>query len=88
MRKAKDKVMRPSAARADEVLPEYDFSRSRPNKYASRFQAGSAVVVLDPDIAAIFPSAAEVNEALRALAGVIRRNRSKRTPASRNVRPS
>jgi hypothetical protein len=34
---------------ADEILPEYDFSRARPNKYASRFTAGSKIVVLDPD---------------------------------------
>ena len=67
MKKAKTKQARARASSRDEILPEYDFSRSRPNKYASRFQAGSAVVVLDPDIAAVFPSATEVNEALRAL---------------------
>jgi len=61
-------------ADADEILPEYDFSRARPNKYASRYAAGSNVVVLDPDVAAVFPSAGEVNEALRALAGIIRKH--------------
>jgi len=81
-KKTKTKQARVRSASADEVLPEYDFSRSRPKKYASRVQAGSAVVVLDPDIAAIFPSATEVNEALRALAGVIRRSRSRRVKAS------
>jgi hypothetical protein len=86
MKKAKTKQARARTASTDEVLPEYDFSRSRPNTYASRFQAGSAVVVLDPDIAAIFPSATEVNEALRALAGVIRRSRSRRAPVSRDVK--
>jgi len=25
---------------ADEILPEYDFSRASPNKYASRYLAG------------------------------------------------
>jgi len=30
----------------DEVLPEYDFSKAIPNKYASRYAAGSSVVVL------------------------------------------
>ncbi len=59
----------------DEILPEYDFSRSRPNKYASRYAAGSIVVVLEPDVAAAFPSAGEANEALRALAGIIRKHR-------------
>lgn len=83
MKKAKTKPARARAASADEILPEYDFSRSRPNKFVSRFQAGSAIVVLDPDIAAIFPSAAEVNEALRALAGVIQRSRSRRARVSR-----
>jgi len=82
VKKAKTKQVRARTASKDEVLPEYDFSRSRPNKFASRFQAGSAVVVLDPDIAAVFPSAREVNEALRALAGVIRRSRSRRVKAS------
>jgi hypothetical protein len=69
-------------ADADEILPEYDFSRALPNKYASRYAAGSAVVVLEPDVAAAFPSSGEANEALRALAGIIQKHRSRR-PASR-----
>jgi len=39
---------------ADEILPEYDFSRASRHKYASRYAAGSAVVVLEPDAAAAF----------------------------------
>jgi hypothetical protein len=66
----------------DEILPEYDFSRARPNKYASRYAAGSVVVVLEPDVAAMFPNAGEANEALRALAGLIRKHRPRR-PVSR-----
>ena len=62
----------------DEILPEYDFSRARPNKYASRYAAGSVVVVLDPDVAAMFPSGGEANEALRALAGLIRKHGPRR----------
>ena len=65
----------------DEILPEYDFSRASRNKYASRYAAGCAVVVLEPDVAAAFPSAGEANEALRALAGIIQKHRSRR-PAS------
>jgi len=70
---------------ADEILPEYDFSRARPNKYASRYAAGSNVVVLDPDVAAAFPNAEEVNDALRALAGIIHRHAPRRTPARRSA---
>jgi hypothetical protein len=69
-------------ADADEILPEYDFRRSAPNKYASRYLAGSTVVVLEPDVAAAFPSSGEANEALRALAGIILKRRSRR-PALR-----
>ena len=66
----------------DEILPEYDFSRSSRNKYASRYAAGSAVVVLEPDVAAAFPNSGEANEALRALAGIIQKHRRRR-PVSR-----
>jgi hypothetical protein len=72
-----------SHARAkDEILPEYDFSRARPNKYAARYPKGSIVITLDPAVAAAFPGAREANEALRALAGRARRQRT-RKPASR-----
>jgi hypothetical protein len=67
----------------DDILPEYDFSRARPNKYASRYAAGSIVVVLEPDVAAVFPSAGQANEALRALAGIIQKHRPRRTASGR-----
>jgi hypothetical protein len=54
MKNAKTKQARARAASPDEILPEYDFSRSWPNKYASRFQAGSAVVVLDQTLPRYF----------------------------------
>ena len=69
---------------ADDILPEYDFNHASRNKYASRYKAGSAVVVLDPDVAAAFPSSSEANEALRALAGIIRKHRGRR-PTSRRT---
>lgn len=59
----------------DEILPQYDFSDSRPNPYAARYSVGSAVIVLDPDVALMFPNAVEVNEALRALGGIIQKHR-------------
>lgn len=62
----------------DEILPDYDFRHGRRNKYASRYAEGSNVVVLDPDVAAVFRSADEVNAALRALAAVIKGHRPKR----------
>ncbi len=46
---------------------EYDFSNGSRGKYYKRYQAGSNIVVLDPEIAAVFNSSEAVNEALRAL---------------------
>ena len=89
MKKASRKTTRarrPAVSRvadADDILPEYDFSGARRNPYAARFAAGSNVVVLDPDVAAVFPDSAAVNEALRALAGIIRRTKGgRRSPRS------
>lgn len=84
MRKAKPKKMRTRHVGIDEVLPEYDFSRSRPNKYASRYAKGCLVVTLDPDVATVFPGTREANDALRALAGVIRSHKTRR-PARRSA---
>ena len=36
-------------------------------KYFEAYRAGTNVVLLDPDVAAAFPDAASVNEALRGL---------------------
>ena len=69
----------------DEILPEYDFSRARPNKYASRYAKGSIVIALDPDVAAVFPGTRQANEALRALAGLIRKHQPRRTAARQSA---
>jgi len=57
---------------------EYDFSRGRRGKYAKRYARGSNVVVLDPDVARLYPDGDAVNLALRALAEVAPR-RAKRS---------
>ena len=56
----------------DEILPEYSLKGSVRNKYADRFARGTSVVLLDPDVAEVFPDAASVNRALRALAQIIK----------------
>ena len=78
MKKKNGKGQDSDRADIDEILPEYDFSRARRNKYASRYAAGSITVVLEPDVAAVFRSSLEANEALRALAGIIRKHRPRR----------
>jgi hypothetical protein len=67
---------RPARVGPDEILPEYDFTGARPNPYAVRYAQGTNLVLLDPDVAAVFPDAAAVNDALRALAGIAARTRA------------
>ena len=55
-----------------EMREEYDFSKAVRGKYAERFAKGSNVIVLDPDVARVFPDAGAVNEALRVLAQSVR----------------
>src|SRR5580704_10124410 len=78
MKRQRSKGRAGKAVDADEILPEYDFSRASRNKYASRYATGSAVIVLEPDVAAAFPTSGEANEALRALAGIIKKHRVRR----------
>ena len=54
----------------DEMRPEYDFSNAVRAKYADKIKDGSNVVVLDPDVAAVFPDSKAVNDALRKAAGL------------------
>lgn len=68
----------------DELREEYDFTPEQlqkgvRGKYSAQYAKGVNIVRLDPDVADVFPDSASVNEALRALAGVIRKR--ERRPA-------
>jgi len=52
---------------SDDMQPEYDFSGGVRGKYYAEYQRSQNVVVLDPDVAAVFSDSASVNEALRML---------------------
>ena len=64
----------------DELRPEYsfDYSKAKPNPFAGDLQGRTVAVVLDPDVAEVFPDTTAVNSALRVLASVARRARSPR----------
>jgi hypothetical protein len=55
--------------RADEVdeddIPEMDLSGGVRGKYYERYQQGTNIVVLEPDVARVFNNSAVVNQALR-----------------------
>jgi hypothetical protein len=68
--------MNKARERNNEMLREYDFSQGIRGKYARRYIKGSNVVVLEPDVAKVFPNAQAVNSSLRSLAEIIRRRKS------------
>ena len=56
-----------------DMREEYDFSKGVRGKYADRFAEGTNVVVLEPDVAELYPDSESVNRALRLLADLARR---------------
>ena len=73
MKKAKSK--RVKEADRDTMRPEYDFSNGVRGVTAARYREGTNIIVLDPELMDVFPDSDAVNEALRALAPVLRRRK-------------
>jgi hypothetical protein len=67
---------------------EYDFSKGKRGITAARYAEGADVVVIDPDVLDVFPDAVSINEALRALAPVLRQRRVRRPPTKPMQRPA
>ena len=76
------------------MRPEYDFSQGVRGKHYQAYRAGTNVVLLEPDIAAVFPDSASVNQALRLLVrlaktkGVVDGRANTYQPSPRQVRKS
>lgn len=51
------------------LRPEYrfDYSKSKPNRFAAKMAQGSVAVVLEPDVARVFRSSEAVNALLRSI---------------------
>ncbi len=60
----------------NDMREEYDFSKAVRGKYYQRYLQGTNVVVLEPDVAAAFPTAEAVNDALRSLLRIAKRTTS------------
>jgi hypothetical protein len=59
----------------DTMRPEYDFSAAVRGVTAARYAHGANIAVIDPEVLDVFPDGATVNQALRALAPVLREQR-------------
>jgi len=67
MKKVNDKEIE------DDLRPEYDLSKLKGSvrgKYAKRFQQGTNLILLSPDVARYFPDEHSVNTVLRSLVGI------------------
>jgi len=73
MKKAKKRKHEDGAR--DTMRPEYDFSTGVRGVTAQRYREGTNIIVLDPSLLDVFPDSEAVNEALRALAPVLRRRK-------------
>ena len=65
-----------TTSESDDMRPEYDFANIKGGvrgKYAKAFEGKVTTVLLDSDVAEIFPDSASVNEALRTLARILRK---------------
>jgi len=81
-------MKRRGSRNADELRPEYDFA-SLPGgargKYVQRYREGTNLVLLDRDVARVFPNDRVVNEALRTVMDAAARL-SRRLPNKRRQR--
>jgi hypothetical protein len=81
--KTTKKARKHSSPRADgdDLAPEYrfDYTASKPNRFAARMARDAVVVVLDPDVAKVFRDSKRVNELLRATIQAVGKPRSRRT---------
>ena len=58
---------------------QFDYAKSRPNWFAARMAGNVVVIVLEPDVAAVFDSSKAVNELFRSVISVMpRRDRKSR----------
>ena len=62
-----------NARPADDMRPEYDFSGGVRGKFYKEYMKGTNVVLLDPDVAEVFPDSQTVNDVLRVLAQLAKR---------------
>ena len=70
----------PSKRRSPKMKAEYDFSNGVRGKYVDRYRLGTNIVILEPDLAKVFPNSKSVNDALRALVTIASRTDSRNAP--------
>ncbi|MBX3012622.1 MAG: hypothetical protein KF832_13990 [Caldilineaceae bacterium] len=65
---------------------DFDYGEAKPHRFAEHLEQEQLMVMLDPDIAAVFPTSEAVNEALRVLVAAAKNLPNRKQP--RKQRPS
>ena len=68
------------------MLPEYDFTGGVRGVTAARYAQGTNIVAVDPEVRDVFPDSGAVNDALRAIAPLLREQRGRPGRAKRPTR--
>lgn len=57
----------------DDVRSEYElnYREGRPNRFAEKLHKGGRLIVLEPEVAAVFKDSEEVNAVLRAIVNAL-----------------
>ncbi|MDJ0842684.1 hypothetical protein [Crocosphaera sp.] len=57
----------------EKLLPEYnfDYSKARPNRFVNEVEEKTITITLDSDVAEVFTTSEQVNQALRAILSAI-----------------
>jgi hypothetical protein len=71
---------------SDKMLPEYklDYSKARPNRFASRILEEGVTITLDPDVSEVFATSDSVNTVLRALIATMPQTKGKKRTSKRS----
>ena len=79
-----------SAQQVREMRPEYrfDYSESRPNRFAGGIKTGGALVVLDADVAEVFRTSDAVNNFLRSVIAALSGSRGPKRRSGRALQPA
>jgi hypothetical protein len=67
MKKARARKSKRRSSREMRAEYRFDYSKAKPNRFASRMDKSRVVVVLDADVSEVFTTPEAVNKALRAL---------------------
>ena len=65
----KTEASKPDVKKSEDMLPEYkfDYSKARPNRFATQLKKEEVTIKLDPDVSEVFTTSESVNTILRAL---------------------